>query len=262
MTAYSFDNAWEQARTRLTAFEARFDPGTIRHLTALGVAEGWRCLEVGAGGGSVAGWLARTVSPSGSVLATDLDPRFVEARSESNLQALRHDIVHEPLPSAEFHLVHARAVLAHLPQREEVLAKLVAALRPGGWLLCEDLDEMTIALVAPEDPAVRDLYIRVESAVGAAMSRRGADYRFGRRLPARLVAAGLVEVAGEGRVFLRRPGEDSMTARLTAEQLKEDMLASGAIGEAEYDAYIELLANPAFLAQTGIMVAAWGRRAG
>jgi hypothetical protein len=32
-----------------------YDPGTIRHLEQLGVGLGWRCLEVGAGGGSIDG---------------------------------------------------------------------------------------------------------------------------------------------------------------------------------------------------------------
>lgn len=66
--------------------------------------------------------------------------------------------------------------------------------------------------------------------------------------------------AGEGRVFLRRPGADSVTARLTAEQLKADLQAAGSVSEAEYGAYLQLLEDPAFLAQTAVMVAAWGRR--
>src|ERR1051325_45054 len=44
---YRFDNAWLQARERLAALEAQLDPGTIGYLQALGVGEGWHCLEVG-----------------------------------------------------------------------------------------------------------------------------------------------------------------------------------------------------------------------
>jgi SAM-dependent methyltransferase len=39
-----------------------------------------------------------------------------------------------------FDLVHARLVLVHVPDRAAALATMVAALRPGGWLLVEDAD--------------------------------------------------------------------------------------------------------------------------
>ncbi len=41
MAQYIFDNAWQQQRQRLAALEAWLDPGTTRHLDALGVAQGW-----------------------------------------------------------------------------------------------------------------------------------------------------------------------------------------------------------------------------
>lgn len=44
------------------------------------------------------------------------------------------------LPAGAFNLVHARLLLEHLPQRDEVLRALVRALRLGGWLLVEDFD--------------------------------------------------------------------------------------------------------------------------
>jgi hypothetical protein len=51
---YVFDDAWLQERSRLGRLEAALDPGTIRHLTSLGVGPGWNCLEAGAGAGSIA----------------------------------------------------------------------------------------------------------------------------------------------------------------------------------------------------------------
>jgi hypothetical protein len=59
---YAFDNALAMQRERLDMLEALFDPGTARHLDALEVAPGWRCLEVGAGGGSIAASLCDRVA--------------------------------------------------------------------------------------------------------------------------------------------------------------------------------------------------------
>ena len=90
MAAYMHANAWEGERRRLAQVEAAEDPGTIRHLEALGVAAGWRCLEVGGGGGSIAAGLCRRVGPTGAVVATDLGPRFLEALDLPDLAVRRH----------------------------------------------------------------------------------------------------------------------------------------------------------------------------
>src|SRR3712207_7018804 len=65
---------------------------TLFRSTALGVGEGWRCLELGGGNGSIAEWLSARVSPSGSVTAIDIDPVLLElipARSEEHTSELQ-----------------------------------------------------------------------------------------------------------------------------------------------------------------------------
>ena len=75
---YVLADADEQTeRERLGHLEAWLDPVTVRHLEVTGVGEGWRSLEVGAGGGSIARWLGERVGASGSVLATDIDIRYL-----------------------------------------------------------------------------------------------------------------------------------------------------------------------------------------
>ena len=73
MSQYIFDNAASQASQRFGSLEALYDPRTLTMLEATGVGPGWQCLEVGAGGGSVAAWLAERVGASGHVLVTDID---------------------------------------------------------------------------------------------------------------------------------------------------------------------------------------------
>ena len=136
---YLFPHSWEGEGDRLMALSALLDPVTKRHLAPLGLAPGWRCLEVGAGTGTIAGWLAEVVGEKGSVLATDLSLDLMEARGveAENLELRRHDIINDPLPEGAFDLIHSRLVLEHLPARLDVLAKLSRALAPGGWLVLD-----------------------------------------------------------------------------------------------------------------------------
>ena len=142
--SYQFEHSWKQERERLAAIEGGLDASTIACLTAVGVAPGWRCLEIGAGAGSIARWLCEQVAPSGSVVATDLETGFLEKLTEQNLEVRRHDITSDPLEHRAFDLVHARKVLEHLPKPEHALARMFEATKPGGWLCVEDADLLSL----------------------------------------------------------------------------------------------------------------------
>ena len=91
-------------RERLALLTQFADPITTRRLTDLGVGPGWRCLDVGAGDGSVARWLAGQVGPEGRVVATDLEPRFLVGHGLPNLEVRRHNILEDELETAHFDL--------------------------------------------------------------------------------------------------------------------------------------------------------------
>src|SRR5262249_9995586 len=102
-------------RERLGLLTRLTDPIPTRRLLRLGVGAGWDCLDVGAGDGSVARWLADRVGPQGRVVATDLDPRFLIGLDLHNLEVRRHDLVRDDLEAGGYDLVHCRFVLMHLP---------------------------------------------------------------------------------------------------------------------------------------------------
>ncbi len=64
-------------RDRLEQLERLNDAATLRRIDEIGVGSGWRCLEIGAGAGSVATALAERSDENGLVVATDRDPRFL-----------------------------------------------------------------------------------------------------------------------------------------------------------------------------------------
>ncbi len=258
--AYAFDNAHRVQRDRLRALEAALDAGTIRHLEGCGIAPGWRCLDVGAGGGSIADWMGERVGPEGGVLATDLDTTVLRARSRPNLEIRVHDVLADPLPPAAFDLVHARLLLAWLPERRAVLERLLPALKPGGRLLVEEMDFASVATADAPDARSRAAFERVLEAHLEVLGRRsGFDARYGRRLPADMRDAGVADVGCEGRVALWRGGDAGMRVwRLTFVQLRAAMIASGT-SAADVDRAIDLCDDPAMSCLSPLVMAGWGR---
>lgn len=188
-TRYVFDNDNTHSDEQHRCLAAAYDPVTTGRLAATGVGPGWHCLEVGAGGGSVAHWLAAAVSPGGTVTATDINTRHV--RPAPGLTVLRHDIVVDPLPEKRFDLIHARLVLLHLPERIAVLDKLVRALRPGGLLQLDEFDISYGPPLAGPDPGH---YERFLAAKAELMRSAGALGTWGATAAAAMSAAGLVSV--------------------------------------------------------------------
>ncbi len=256
---YTYDHGWDEERLRLRGLEIALDPGTRAHLIRLGVGPGSRCLEVGAGGGAVAFWLAERVAPDGLVVATDLETDFLEAAAARypTLRVLRHDLMTDNLPDG-FDLVHARYLVEWLPDKALALRRLVAALRPGGILLDEEPDWVTI-FETPESPALRRVMV---AGMRYLESTCPIDTQYGRRLVDDLTAAGLAEVEAEGRCAIV-PGGSPPAAhflRLTIEKLRAPLLAGGRVREAELDEALAALNDPSVNVMFPLTVAAWGRR--
>ena len=92
MKPYILDDASTLEYQRLDPMSKILDPWTREYLTALGVNQGWQCIELGSGNGSIAEWLCATVSPSGSVTAIDIDPVLLELIPAQNLTIRQMDI--------------------------------------------------------------------------------------------------------------------------------------------------------------------------
>jgi len=256
---YTFDNAGAEAFARLSAQARIFDPGTVHQLADIGVGPGWLCLEVGGGTGTVADWLCDRVCASGRVVVTDIDTRFLERKRRPNLDVRHHDIVRDPLPERAFDLVHTRLVLGHLPERNAVLPRLIASLKPGGWLLAEEYDSFSLR----PDPWINtdETALKTSGAMQDVLTRHGVDFYFGRRLAGRLRALGLADVAAEGRLFMTQGG--SVGADLLAmnfRQIAAEMIATGRIDKSELARDLQHLQSPAFMAPSPTMWAVRGRR--
>ena len=256
---YLLDNAAAEAPARLAALASMYDATTTRHLLARGVGPGWCCLEVGGGNGSIASWLANRTAPNGRVVATDLDTRFLDTLCVPNLEVLRHDITRDALPDRTFDLIHARLVLVHLEQWEQVLERLMAALKPGGWLVAEEFDSDSL----PPDPVASDgeVLLKTYLAVARLMTDRGFDRRFGRRLFARMRANGFTSVGAEARLeMLRRDSAGVSLSRANYRQLREQMIDASYVTAEEVDADLARLDDEDFMMPSSILWSVWGQR--
>jgi SAM-dependent methyltransferase len=257
MSQYVFDHALELEQERLRKLEEWLDPGTTRYLDAIGVGPGWRVLEVAAGAGSIARTLADRVGPTGSVLATDLDTKFLDDIDVPNLEVRKHDILNDDLPEDAFDLVHTRLLLMHLPARDEALKRMIAATKPGGFVLVEDMEMMTWIDITPA-PAMD----RVRSALFKLFELAGANPLLGRTLPFMLDAAGLEDVWAEGRIAMghRWDNPGLQQFKLMLVEVHDFLIGTGLVSAEDVDESIRLIDDPAWQGMPPAVVAAYGRK--
>lgn len=257
---YLLGNERPGAGERLEALAAIFDRSTQRHLEDVGVTEGWRCWEVGAGGPSIVRWLADRVGDSGRVLATDIDLTHLAVAESPTVQVLEHDVVWEPPAEDHFDLVHARLVLVHVPDRDIALRSMVRALRPGGVLVVEDADPalQPLSCIDPRTPA-EELANRLRVGFRSLLAERGVDLEYGRKLPRLCREAGLADVVGDGWFPVVLP-ECERLELATIESVRLQLVEREIASDAEIDKH---LANVRLglvdLAQPP-MITVWGRR--
>lgn len=251
-SGYVYDQSFNDERARLAGIESLWDPGSQALLDGLGITEGWRCLEVGAGGGSLVPWM---VSRGATVTAIDIDTRFIESLAGDAVEVRRVDIRADELPESEFDLIHARLVLEHLAERREIIDRLVAALRPAGWLVIEDYDWSGFGF-EDADPQLD----RVTESVIGFMQQAGFEPQYGRRVVADMAAAGLADVRGEGRARVidsKSPGFDFF--RLSFESLRNAVVDTGVLSADDADAAAARFSEDRRLL-TPMMMAGIGRR--
>jgi len=216
----------EVGRARLAVLARALAPTTERHLDRAGSLSGLTVVDVGCGGGDVTFALARRVGAKGQIIGIDLDEEKLGwARAEARAQGLDHvrfesTNVTQPWPVTGVDLVYARFILTHLREPQAMLAQALAALKPGGRILIEDID-FPGHFTSPECPAVDryvELYIKLSR-------RRGGDPLIGRRLGLLLETAGYAGVeTALIQPFARQGGAKDILI-LTFEAIAEGLVA-------------------------------------
>jgi SAM-dependent methyltransferase len=252
--------AFDDELGRLCLLEARYDPRTFRRLAMFGPLAGARCLEAGAGAGSVTRWLAAQAGPAGQIVATDTDPRFLAAAEKAGVEVRRHDILADPLEPGRYDLAHCRALLFHLADPRQAVRNMAAAVRPGGWLLIEDADYVSLVAADPAHPRAARFDQTVRKLTTFFAASGALDPCLGRRLPSLITAAGLAETGSEAIACHRRGGSgEAELLRRSLERMTPMALKHRVAGQEELDAVSAATADPSFSFIDALSVAAWGR---
>jgi SAM-dependent methyltransferase len=240
---------------RLHALTRARDPQTIKVLSELAVGPGWRCLEVGSGSGSIAQWLAQRVQPGGHVLSVDLDLRF-HCDAYPGMEVRQLDVVRDPMPEGVFDLVHARALLQHLEQRESVLDRFVEAAKPGGWVVVED----SYWQAFEEQPLPEPLGSVADMMHQGLRAREGWDPDVGGRLLRMFAARDLVDIDVVGEVKTMRGGHESGSWwYLGIEHAADRLLGCGAVTQAQIDGALDIVRSPDFVMMSPVSISVRGR---
>jgi SAM-dependent methyltransferase len=257
--AYTFDNDDPAAAERLALSAAVLDGFTISRLSGLGELTGRRCLELGAGNGSVAGWLTDQAGPSGQVVATDINPRHIP--TDRGYAVVRHDLTSDPLPDGPWDLIHARLVLRHVPGRHDILRRLAATLAPGGVLAIEEWDAYRGGLVlAAPDPEAASLFHAYLTSVEQILDVRAFDLEWPWQVHAAMASVGLVDV--DTVVHARSwPGGSAGALHqvATISLLRTRILEAGMTGE-QLDRLCEFLRDPRMVVRGLLSISTVGRR--
>lgn len=132
-----------------------------------GFTVGQTLLDIGCGPGHAAVDLAEIVGPSGRILAVDQSRRFLDAleatcrlRGLANITSLELDLDAAELPPVGADGAWARWVFAFVKRPRDLLARVGAALKPGGVLVVHEYFDYSTWRVAPRSPEIEE-FVRV-----------------------------------------------------------------------------------------------------
>lgn len=261
--AYPIDSTRAAELARLAAQDQAWSPNMAALLDRIGVAEGWRCLDLGCGPKGATHDLSARVGATGRVIGLEYNPDFVaeaQAGAPQNVEIIQGDAYATGLADASFDFVHMRFLASTSGTPERLIAEAVRLTKPGGWFAMQEADAATLACYPPHPAwtALRD------GLLGLFPETRGDDPAAHRHFRM-LRAEGLEDVSYQPAVVGVAKGDpwrDFLPA--TAHSARNALIATGAMSEVELDRAIAdcraHLDDPDTVFVSPMLVQVWGRK--
>jgi SAM-dependent methyltransferase len=239
---------------RLRRLEEALDPDTISLISDCKIQSDWHCLELGAGAGSIAHWLAG-MCPEGRTTAVDLDTGFLDQGTFRNLTISERDVLECDFALQSFDLIHTRMLLFHLPQREEIYRRAAEWLAPGGWLVTEE------PVIIDDPESLYPKFRKMTRAVSALLGKHGADFRWARSMPGMALRNGLADLSVSTRIMeCGQGGVGDRHWTFMINQMREPLISTGLLSEEEWQEGIDCFDDPAFADISLVLVSVAARR--
>jgi SAM-dependent methyltransferase len=247
---------------RLHVQAAALVPDTAIMLDRIGVAAGWRCLDLGCGPGGITNLMSERVGATGRVVGLDGDAVFIahaRERAAANVEFVIGNAYQSNLPAGGFDLVHMRFVASTAGEPEALLREAIRLARPGGTVALQDPDMASLNCYPPH-PA----WERLKSAMQGAFTSVGADINLAKRLYGLARKAGLADVQYRPFVMGVRsidPFVDYLPS--TVESLRGTIVDRGLMAAGEFEAALAdcraHLRDPGTVFTTYTVAQVWGR---
>jgi ubiquinone/menaquinone biosynthesis C-methylase UbiE len=198
---------------RLQMQDEIYGASTRQMMLDSGLCAGMRVLDLACGTGIMSHWIAKQVGPTGTVVGGDISrdqlayARAQGAHGEASRppEFVELNAYDTGLPAASFDMVHCRLLLCHLERPADALREIHRLLKPGGVLVCQDVEISSVFSCPPSKAYEQSI------ALGHAMGKVfGVNYDFGVQLHAAVLQAGFgsPEVRFIQPVHLRGTGKD------------------------------------------------------
>ncbi|MEV0269904.1 class I SAM-dependent methyltransferase [Hamadaea sp. NPDC050747] len=256
---YGFDNTSAEGSHQLQHLAEVLDPHSIDVLSTTGVEPGMHCLDIGPGAGTITHWLADQVGTDGHVTAVDINPVLAGG---PNIEVLKQDIRQATFEPESLDLIHARLVLMHLPERQQVLAKLTSWLRPGGAIVLSEWDCTYMDLVRHSPTyTVQQLHETFQTTMVDILTKRGMSATWAVEAHTAMLHCALADVTtvSDSRFYHGGTGI-CLLHHSNSHQLEPELLAAG-MTHGQLTQWREALQDPRLILSSYLMHTTIGRRA-
>ena len=198
-----------------------------------------RVLDIGCGSGEVTRAIADLVGPIGTVVGVDGSAAAL-AIAESATDSTRYKNISYVLSNLSelqpelgaFDCVVGRRVLMYVPEPENVIARLISLLRPGGRIALQEHD----ATMTPGRTGSWPMHDKVHHWLWECVRREGANPNLGFSLAPMLSSAGLaVEALWAQAIFSGYESGVHHQPHDLVKMMQTRLVASGVVTEEEID---------------------------